>query len=299
MEASVATPGQGAPAAGVQPGAPGQGDAAGQSTAAGKGADAAFNWGNFPDVPVEQQELLEPHLRNVQGHVTKLESQYAPYKGLTESVSPDQVENLLGFLDQYAQDPVSTWLGMAQEMGQSNQLPQGVTFEAIQALMQGQQEQGAPGQQAQPGQEEEVPPWAQELQSRLAQQDQAQQQQQQAQDEAEQAQILDQAKTGIRAQLTQGQITEEQVSDEMVVAAIIANNGDEQAAATMLTQMRQNFLAGFANNQTGGPKEPAVEGKLPGAPKQGKSGRKDPDGFGSEANASARQRLGQAAAAEG
>src|SRR6266576_2109896 len=98
MEASVATPGQGAPAPAAQPPAGGQGPAQGQPTAADKGGDG-FNWGLFPDVPEEQRSLLEPHLRNVQGYITKSQMETAPYKGLMDTVQPDQVENHVGFLN--------------------------------------------------------------------------------------------------------------------------------------------------------------------------------------------------------
>jgi hypothetical protein len=283
MEASVATPGQGAPAAGVQAPAGAQGAPQGQPTAAGKGDGATFNWGNFPDVPAEQRELLEPHLRNVQGHVTRMEQQYAPYQGLLQAVQPDQVENLVGFLNGYSNDPVATIVGIAQQLQQEGQL----TAEHLAALT-GQQAQ-APQTPAQPGQEE-MPPWAQELQQKLGAFEQQQQAQQQAQIEAEQGQMLEQAKAGIRGQLATAGITEELVTDEMIVASIIANDGDEQAAANMLSQMRQNFLGAFANGKTGGPPAPNVQGEVKAPAKAG--GRRRGDGF-DDAKVGAKQYLEQ------
>lgn len=298
MEASVAAPGQGAPAAGAQPGAPGQGGAQGQPTAAGQGdgqQQGQFNWGLFPDVPEAQREIMEPHLRGVQGHVTKIEQQYAPYKGLVDAVSPEQVTNLVGFLNAYNTDPVATAMGMIQELQQNGKLPAN-TVETLQQLQQG----AAPpaGQQAQPGQEQD--PMAQQLaqlQSRLDQQDaqrqQAQQAEQQAQQEAANAEALQTAKTNIRGTLTTAGIEEGLVTDEMIVSAIIAHNGDEQGAANMLTAMRDNFLGAFAKQNGGGVKPPNVQGNLPQPQKAG--GRKG-DPF-ADAKTGARQLLEQRAAA--
>src|SRR5580765_8091385 len=143
----------------------------------------------FPDVPAEQRELLEPHLRNVQGHVTRIEQQYAPYQSLLSEVEPDQVENLIGFLNGYRNDAATTVLGLLQQGLQEGT----ITPEALQQVMPQQAPQ--PGQQAQPG--EELPPWAQQMmqqmeqvQQRFGQFDEAMTAQQQQEAEAEQERIL-------------------------------------------------------------------------------------------------------------
>lgn len=285
MTDSTATAtGQGAPTAGVQPAAAGQGGAQGQPTA-GSNGDGQFNWGLFPDVPEAQRELVEPHLRNMQGRVTKVEQQYAPYKGLVDVVQPDQVENLIGFLNGYSSDPVATTLGMVQQAVQEGT----ITAEQLQELM---GPTTSPQKGAQPDQEEQVPAWAQQLQQRLDQQDQKAQQEAEAAQEAELAQIMDQAKTNIRAQLTQGSIPENIVTDQMIVAAVIANDGDEQAAANMFSSMRDGFLGEFTNGKTTGGQAPTVNGKIPDTPKPSK-GRKG-DGF-AEAKTGAKQFLQQQA----
>jgi hypothetical protein len=213
-----------------------------------------------------------------------MEMANAPYQPLTQILGPDQVENMVGFLNAYNADPVATVLGMVRQAMEDGSL----TAEQIQELATGQQV-AAPGQQAQPGQEEQIPAWAREMQGRFAQIDQALQAQQQQEAEAEAAAILDQAKTGIRAQLTQGGIPENIVGDEMIVASIIAHDGDEQAAAQALLQLRQNLLGDFTQ-KTPASKQPTQQGKLPQPPK--KSGRRDPDGFG-EAKLGAEQFLRQ------
>lgn len=275
MEASVATAaGQGAPTPAAQPAAAGQGQGAGPPTA-GSNGDAQFNWGLFPDVPEDQRQALEPHLKNVQGHVTRMEQQYAPYQPLTSILGGDQVENMVGFLNAYNSDPTATVLGMVRQAMEDGSL----TAEQIGELAKDQQVPAPGQQQAQPGQEE-IPAWAREMQGRFAQMDQALEAQKAQEAEAESAQILDQAKTGIRGQLTAGGIPENIIGDEMIVASIIAHNGDEAAAAQSLLQLRQNLLGDFTQKPTpASGKQPTQQGKLPQAPKKG-GGRRDPDGFG-------------------
>jgi hypothetical protein len=74
--------------------------------------------------------------------------------------------------------------------------------------------------------------------------------------------------------LTNAGIEEGLVSNEQIVAAIIANNGDVNAAATSITAMRDSFLGAFAN-KNGGAKPPTVNGDLPQPPRSQKRG----DGF--------------------
>lgn len=293
MSDSVATAaGQGAPAAGVQLGgaagnsaAPaGQGAAQQGSPTAGSNGDGQFNWGLFPGVPEEARELVEPHLRTVQGHVTRMEMENAPYKPLTALVGPDQVENLVGFINAYGADAPGTVLGLVQ---------QGIQDGSITADQVAQLTQGAPAAQtqAQPADGEQIPQWAQELQQRLAQQDAAEQQRATQQAEAEQAQIMEQAKTNIRAQLTQGGIDESLVNDQMIVAAVIAHNGDEQAAANSFIQLRQGLLGAFTNEKTTPGKQPTQRGQVPKpAAKPGRRG----DGL-AEAKSGARAFLEQRA----
>src|SRR6476619_110244 len=63
--------------------APAQGQ--GQPQQGGTGLD----WGMFPNVPEEHRPLLEPTIREqIQPYITRLEQQYAPFKGF-EGVSPE------------------------------------------------------------------------------------------------------------------------------------------------------------------------------------------------------------------
>lgn len=291
MEASVATAaGQGAPTPAAQPAAAGQGQGAGSPTAGSQG-DGQFNWGNFPDVPEADRAALEPHLRNVQGHVTRMEQANAPYQSLTQILAPEQVGNMVGFLNAYNSDPTGTVLGMVQQGIEDGS----ITAEQVQQLT-GQQAP-AGGQQAQPGQED-MPQWArdmqaenQRLQAQFTRQEQTQQQEVQAKAEAENAAALEQAKTGIRTQLTEGGISAESVPDDMIVASIIANNGDEAAAAQSLLALRTALLGEFTQTKTPpGGKKPTQQGKLPAQKPQG--GRRRGDGF-DDARQGAEQFLAQ------
>lgn len=290
MEASVATAGQGAPSGGVQDAAASQGAPAGQSTATQQGD--GFNWGNFPDVPEAQRELLAPHLTNIQGHVTRMEQASAPYKGLMGMVGPDEVENLVGFLNGFSNDPVATTLGMLRSEIEGGK----ITQEQVQELFGGQQTL-APGQQAQPAatETEQVPEWAKALQARFEQEDAQKAQDEQARQQAELDQTWETAKTNIRAQLTQSGIPDTLISEEMLQAAVIATNGDEAAAIAMFSQLRDGFLGEFTNDKTRPGGQPRVRGDVP---KPAAKPQRRGDGF-DDARTGAKQLLERAKAQAG
>lgn len=252
-------------------------------------------WGNFPDVPEGQRELLEPHLKNVQGHVTKMEQQYSPYKGLTEVVSPDQVQNLVQFLQNYSQDPVATWLGLAQSLQEEGHVgnPE-FNVETLQQMLQ------APQQQADPN----MPEWAQSMQQKLqafeyAEQQRTQQSEAQAaQEEARQQEaMLQEAHQTMAQQLQQAGVPEGLVTPEQMTGALIAHEGDIPSAVGSFTGLREGFLKGFTESNGNQPPPATVRGDAPKAPKGGlrpKSG----DGFRS-ASVGAQQFLAQGAAAAG
>lgn len=294
--AAPAASGQGTPPATPesQPPAGGQGSGGQGAQPSGGG----FNWGLFPNVPEGQRELLQPHLTNVLGHVTRLEQQYAPYKDLIGLVQPDQVGNLNQFLQNYSQDPLATWLGLASAL-QEEGLIENPEFsvEQLQSMLSApQQPQGGVPPVG------DMPPWAQEMQQQLqmmAQAEQARQQQEQqrqAEQEAQmQEQMLEQAKTDIKGQLTAAGITEGLVTDEQIVAALIAHNGDMNQVVQSFTGLRDGFLRGFTEANGQGPRQATVRGETPQAPK-GTPRPKAGDGF-RQASIGAAQMLAQNAAA--
>lgn len=259
---------QAPPAPATQPsstGGQGQGAPGGNSAT----PDGGFNWGLFPGVPEGQRELLQPHLTNVLGHVTRLEQQYAPYKGLTEAVAPDQVENLMAFLQNYSQDPRATWLGLAQSLQEDGLItnPEFSIDNITQML-------DAP-QQPVAGQED-MPPWAQQMQQQLSQYEaQEQQRQQQAQAQAAQEEarqqetMLAEAHSTMTAQLKQAGVPEGLVTPEQLTAALIVTKGDIPQAVAQFNSLREGFLKGFVETNGNGPKSPTVNGGVPQVPKGG------------------------------
>jgi hypothetical protein len=227
-----------------------------------------------------------------------MEQQYAPYKGLMDQVTPDQVQNLLTFLNNYSTDPVSTWLGLAQSL-QEEGLIQNPEFsiDAIQGLMAPQ----GPLAEMEMG---EVPPWAQQMMTDqqsvmqyINQQQEAENQRAAAEESRQQEALLTEAKSTIRENLKASGIPDELVNDEQIVAALIVHKGDIATAAQSFTGLRDGFLKDFTTNNANGSRAPTVRGGMPQAPKQGLSPRKG-DAF-RDATVGAQQFLAQSAAVEG
>lgn len=253
MEASgtaTATP----PAQGPNGGQPGS--APGQAPAQGAtGGDSAkgFNWGLFPNVPETQRPLLEPHLRDVLGHVTKLEQQYAPYKPLIEQgVNPQELEGLQRFAQAYQQNPLGTWLQMAQQLQQQGAIHEFLDLEQVQALAQGQdldEEPGMTGDPAEPGAGTEDPRIAQLTQqveqlTQIVQSDMSQRQQR-VQDG-----LLKQSLGQMKSTLKEAGFPEGVLTDEMLTAALITHRGDVTKATESFTQTRDGLLKGHVETAT-------------------------------------------------
>jgi hypothetical protein len=306
MEGSAgAPPAQGAPPA-AQPPASGQG-ASGQGQSTGQSQGSSFNWGLFPSVPENQRELLQPHLTNVLGHVTRMEQQYAPYKGLLDAIQPDQVQGLLQFIDNYNSSPLETWMGLGQSLQQDGTIQNpNFSIEALQALVQAQQEAGMGGAQGQMGDMGDMPPWAQAMQQSLQSltqfmdtQQQAQQAQQQAEMQRQNDAMLTEARGQIRAQLTAAGIPDGIISDEDITSALITHQGDMNAVVQRFTSLRDAFTGNFVNTNANGQRPLTINGAPPQAPGGGLKEKKG-DGFRSASKA-AEQYLMQAnqAAAQG
>jgi len=131
-------------------GGQGQDDAGVQSGNSGGG----FNWEMFPTVPEEQRSLLEPHIRGVQGHVTKLEQQYAPYKSVIDSgLKPEEVQGLIALNQAFDKDPVNTWLQLAANMQKQGALSDDLDLDAVKLVLEGKAEldPGTEGSEGSPG----------------------------------------------------------------------------------------------------------------------------------------------------
>lgn len=312
MATPIATPPtQGA---GAAPPADGQ-TGSGQPTGQGQG-QGGFNWGLFPSVPEEQRTLLEPHLRDVLGHVTKVEQQWAPYKFLQESgVQADQLRGILSFSEAFDKDPVGTWYSMAQQMAENGVLPEDLDVEDLGRILQGlpPADQGAPQGQGQPGQPQMTPEMQGMMQmfqqmlapltEKLQGVENYVQSQQQRETQRTQDQLLTQSLTGMKDQLKAAGFPEEifgneegQISDQYLTGQIVAHRGDVSTAVQSINTLRNGILKGFAGGPT--PKPGQGELNMPnGAPptpgKAEASARNKGDGF-SEARAGAENFLRQA-----
>ena len=296
--AAGGSPGTGGGQAAPQPASqPSTGQAAGQGGGGSQQTQGQDGfWGNFPNVPEGQRELLEPHLKEIQGYITRMEQQNAPYSPLRDLVGADQVENLVGFLNNYSTDPVATWLGLAQALQEEGHIenPE-FNVESLQQML------SAP--QAPP--DPSMPEWAQQMQQQMQQlsqfheQSQQEQQQQAAQMEAQQQeQMLAEAHSTMYGMLQTAGIPEADklVTPEQLTGALIAHKGDIDKAVASFTGLRDGFLKGFTQTNGKPPAEPRVNG-MPQVPKGGLRPRSG-DGFRS-ASVGAQQFLAQNAAAQG
>ena len=252
-------------AAAGDPAPPGDGQGAGDAGAKGAGG---FNWGMFPDVPEEQRALLEPHLRDVQAHVTRLEQAHAPYKDLElpQGVDPQELPVLLNFNDQLNKDPVGTWLALAENMQKNGVLPEDLDLEAVAAAANGQEYEGG-GEPTEGGEpvEGESPEIA-ELRAQVEAEREARIAGETERQERIQNQLFQNALGKMRTALTEAGVNEETMPDDRLLAsAIITNQGDVEAATQMLLGFRDSQIKGFTQGKTKGPSEEVTMPK--GAPK--------------------------------
>jgi hypothetical protein len=264
-----------APPAQAQPPASGQGSEQTGGDEGSKGDQGGVNWDLFPDVAEDQRVVAEPIARQMQGHVTRLEQQLAPLKPLfDQGLDVENVAALGGFAVEFNQDPTEAWLNLARRM-QSPEvglLPPDLDLDAVAAAASGQGASDSQGEQqpAGPGQAEGANPEVAELARRLQAMEQATQQRQVQERQAADKQALDQALDGMRSQLQEAKVPEP--GEELLVATLIATNGDTEKAVQMLIEHRNNGIKDLAQQPTGG----GSELEMPkGAPKSGKkSGRK-------------------------
>lgn len=271
-------------------GAGGAGIAAdGAQPVEGQGAPAADGfWGNFPDVPNEHRALLEPHLKGVQGHVTKLEQQFAPFKSFSEAgMTPESAQGLIQFSRDFDQDPLGMWFRIANMLQQPNDqgmsvLDPDIDLEHLAALARGEDpDAGAQQQQPPVGQELEGADPRDEtiarLEARLDQFEQTNQQKELQSQQSREDQLLDRQMTGMRTALKEAGYDEELLTNEQLVSSIIAHKGNIEAATKGLLDLRGGILKGFTEARQG-PGELETPDGLPSTPKNelGPRDRNDP-----------------------
>lgn len=240
-------------------------------------------WGLFPTVPEEQRSLLEPHLKNVQGHVTKLEQQYAPFKPFLEAgYTPDQVGGLMNFARSFDADPLQAWMELGQMLQGGDQplISQDLDFEILAKIARGEELEEDPGQpQMMPEQNGALPPelvqYIQGLEAKVNQLEQGFTQQQNQAREAAQNRLLQQQFGTMRETLKNGGFPDDALTDEALRSALITANGNVQAAIKFLTDQRSAILKSFTNSS--GPEDLDLPNGAPPTPP--KPTREPRDGF--------------------
>jgi hypothetical protein len=210
-------------------------------------------------------------LRDVLGHVTKIEQQWAPYKFLQESgVQADQLRGIMSFSEAFDKDPVGTWYSMAEQMADAGVLPEDLDVEDLGRILRGEPPVDAGNGQLPPGQEAQMTPEMQQMMQAiqaLSQQVQGVTQyvqtQQQRDSQREQDALLDRSLTGMKEQLKAAGFPEEifgdgegQLGDQYLVGQLVAHRGDVANAVNGINVLRNGILKGF----TDGPKPPGGDG---------------------------------------
>lgn len=212
-----------------------------------------FNWGLFPDVEEAVRPQLEPHLRNVQGHVTRMEQQLAPFKPFTDAgYTPEQVQGIAEFTSAYNQNPVGAAIGLLAQMQSEGLISDDLDLDAVVAIATGQQ---APEPievpQAQ-GLAPEVQTYMQQqaetiarLENQIGQLTNGFQNQQSQQQAAQQQALLNQQLGNMRETLKGEGYPEQAMTDEALKSAIVVARGNVQQAVQNLLTQRNALLKGF------------------------------------------------------
>jgi hypothetical protein len=250
-----------------QPGAPGQGP---------EGQGDAFRQQYFSNVPDEQWALIEPHLQNVNRHVTQTEQRFAPLKNYT----PEAVQGLAQFAETFERDPRGQWLQLGTLLQQRGLIDQDVDLEYLAAIAAGEDPDdggdpnangnGMPAVQ-------DMPPWAQQLARQVEELsggfNQFQQNSQQARENA----ALTRQMGWMKGQLKESGIPEELLTDQRLMSSFIAHGGNAQLAVKDLQDMRTGLLKGVANPTQPKPGQRQLDlpnGAPPSPPRQSGSARR-------------------------
>jgi hypothetical protein len=227
----------------------------------------------FPNIPEQHRVLLEPHLREVQAHITKLEQQHAPFKTFADAgFTPEQTTGLLQFAQAFDNNPLGMWLRLGIELQNSGQIDGDLDLEQVQAVALGQQGPGDIGDSEEMEFESQDP--LAELSQRLdafeqRDQDRETTRRQQTEDQLLQRQLVSMQETLKEAGL-------EDVSDEELIARIITANGDPDKAVQSLVGFRDSVVKGFTERKSGEPNPLEMPKGSPQAPKKPETRPGDP-----------------------
>jgi hypothetical protein len=220
-----------------QPGAPGQGS---------EGQGDAFRQQYFSNVPDEQWALIEPHLQNVNRHVTQTEQRFAPLKNYT----PEAVQGLAQFAETFERDPRGQWLQLGTVLQQRGIIDADVDLEYLAAIAAGEDPAddggGMPNGNEMPP-VDQMPPWAQQLARQVEELSGGFNQFQQTTQQARENAALTRQMGWMKSQLSESGIPEELLTDQRLMSSFIAHGGNAQLAVKDLQDMRTGLLKGVAS----------------------------------------------------
>jgi hypothetical protein len=251
--AATATPGA------VQPGA---------QPPAGQGAGQGDFWSVFPNVPEEQRPILEPHLRQSQAEITRLQQQQAALRPVMESgYQPQQIQGLINFDQRFQSDPAGVFVDIARMLQQNNVDVGELDLDAVIAYAEGQEPAGEPA--APEGQlDPAVQAYIDRLEARVNEIDQGIKTQQTRNQELVQDNLLKTQHERMRTELQKVGYDPESLTASRLNAQLLMHQGNVQAAIQDLSEMRTGILKGFTQNRpnpgeletrNGGPTPPARE----------------------------------------
>jgi hypothetical protein len=261
-------------------------------------APGQFNWGLFPNVPEEQREVLEPHLRTVQAHVTQLEQQLAPFKAFADSgLTPEATQGLLRFSADFDSDPRGMWLRLGNMLQESGEVDPDVDLEYLAAIAAGEDpDAGQPSVEQNgngavpPGTPNPNDPVMQQIEALQAQVQEMRQQGEQERarrTEMMQDQLLDRRMSAMREELKGAGWPEDILTDQALTARIVTHRGNIAEATQAMVQERVGLLKGVTDTRQGD--EDLDLTNVPPTPQQ----RQKPGNSWDRANDRATQRLRQ------
>lgn len=206
-------------------------------------------WGRFPNVPAEHREMLEPHLKGVQAHVTRLEQQLAPFKGMT----PQTIAGIANFARQFDANPKAMFLAMAADLQRRGHIHESLDLEALQAVIDGvDPDEGAEipgGEEGDPW--EGAPAWALELRQFQESQKEKEQSDARARQEKIEDTMLSKSLEKMKASLKQAGYPEDYLTDARLTAQLLTHGGNAQVAIQDAIDGRNQILGTIVKPKPG------------------------------------------------
>lgn len=231
--------------------------------APGQGQPQGFRQTFFPNVPDDQWGVIEPHMQNINRHVDQLQQTYAPLKGMT----PQAIQGLAAFSQQFDQDPVGQWIGLARALQERGIVDPDVDLDYLAAIAAGQEP---------PEDESQVPNGLDPnnpltaivtaLQKQVEELSGGIQQERQTTQQRSQDIALERQLSHLKGQLTEAGFPEEALSKEFLLSTYIAHRGNLNTALESITGLRNQLLTGFVQDPRAQQQQQRQNGSPP--PKQ-------------------------------